>query len=490
MATRSIINSNFYQIVSVDTNGNPVTLSDLRLIPRGGALDGQVLAWDDANQTWHAVAPTSGPTGPRGPSGPAGATGPKGDTGATGASGPTGPIGPQGPTGATGATGPKGDTGATGAQGPQGAQGPKGNQGDTGAQGATGPAGPQGPSGPAGATGAQGPKGDKGDTGAQGPQGATGATGATGAQGPQGPIGPSGPKGDTGPQGPAGNDAPYYSGTIDPNDYPPGSPVYEASVDAIYFQINATDHIIDVWYKSNLPNQWTIDQISLGAGVVRTIASDGGTPRDGDIGFISGTGITIVDNGDDTFTLNSSGVGNPAEWYSGAVDPTATTPAGSETGNYYYQSTSKQIFLLVSGSADDGDAVWERQQDFETAIQNIAETVSHEFLYGEGVPTTNTPANAVLGNFYVSITTQEVYLCTGGTVADNNLVWEPQTGLEELIDLRADTQISRNIGSNSDSVLRADSSTTYPYLPTASYLATNPNNDNAQPGWSFGLTVV
>ena len=491
MATRSIINSNFYQIVSVDTNGNPVTLSDLRLIPRGGALDGQVLAWDDANQTWHAVAPTSGPTGPQGPAGPAGAQGPKGDTGNTGASGPTGPIGPQGPTGATGATGPKGDTGAAGATGPQGPQGPKGNQGDTGAQGPTGATGAQGPEGPAGATGSQGPKGDKGDTGDQGPQGATGATGATGPQGPQGPIGPSGPKGDTGPQGPAGDDAPYYSGTIDPNDYAAGTPVYEASVDAIYFQINATEHIINVWYKSNLPNQWIIDQLSLGSNIVRSIAADGGTARSGEIGFISGTGITIVDNGDDTFTLNGNGGdGNPAEWYSGAADPTATTPAGSVTGNYFYQSTSKQIFLMVSGSADAGDAVWERQQDFETAIQSIAETVSHEFLYGDGLPTSNTPAAAVLGNFYVDIESQQVFLCTGGTVADNNLVWEPQTGLEELIDLRADTQIARNIGSNSDSILRADSSTTYPYLPTASYLATNPNDDDAQPGWEVWIDGV
>lgn len=488
MATRSIINSNFYQIVSVDTNGNPVTLSNLRLIPRGGALDGQVLAWDDANQTWHAVAPTSGPQGTTGPAGPAGAQGPKGDTGNTGASGPTGPIGPQGPTGTTGATGPKGDTGATGATGPQGAQGPKGNQGDTGAQGTTGATGAQGPEGPAGATGAQGAKGDKGDTGDQGPQGATGATGATGAQGPQGPIGPSGPKGDTGAQGPAGDDAPYYSGTIDPNDYAAGTPVYEASVDAIYFQINATEHIINVWYKANLPNQWIIDELSLGANIVRSISADGGTARSGDIGFISGTGITIVDNGDETFTLNgSNSTGNPAEWYSGAADPTATTPTGSVTGNYFYQSTSKQIFLLVSGSADDGDAVWERQQNFETAIQGISEVVSHAFLYGDGLPTTNTPAEAVVGNFYVDILSQQVFLCTEGTVADNNLVWEPQTGLEELIDLRADTQIARNIGSNSDSILRADSSTTYPYLPTASYLATNPNNDNAQPGWSFWI---
>ena len=486
MATRSIINSNFYQIVSVDTNGNPVTLSNLRLIPRGGALDGQVLAWDDANQTWHAVAPTSGPQGPTGPAGPAGSQGPKGDTGNTGASGPTGPIGPQGPTGATGATGPKGDTGATGATGPQGPIGPKGNQGDTGAQGPTGATGAQGPEGPAGARGVQGVKGDKGDTGDQGPQGATGATGATGAQGPQGPIGPSGPKGDTGPQGPAGDDAPYYSGTLDPNDFPAGSPVYEASVDAIYFQINATEHIINVWYKANLPNQWIIDQLSLGSNIVRSISADGGTPRSGEIGFISGTGITIVDNGDETFTLNgSNSTGNPAEWYSGASDPTATTPTGAVTGNYFYQSTSKQIFLLVSGSADDGDAVWERQQNFETAIQAISEVVSHEFLYGDGLPTTNTPAEAVVGNFYVDISSQQVFLCTGGSVADNNLVWEPQTGLEELIDLRADTQIARNIGSNSDSILRADSSTTYPYLPTASYLATNPNNDNSQPGWEI-----
>lgn len=325
MADRNIINSNFYQIVTVDSNGNPLTLSDLRLIPQGGAVDGQVLAWDSLNNTWTPVAATEGPQGPIGPTGP---QGPKGDTGATGAQGPqgvAGPIGPQGPAGPQGTTGATGATGAQGPQGPVGATGAKGDQGDTGPQGPAGAAGAQGPQGATGPAGAQGPKGDKGDTGAQGPQGPQGVPGAAGAigpigpagpqgaqgaigpAGPQGPVGntgPAGPVGATGAQGPAGATGPVgpagqqgntgpagptgatgatgpqgpvgpqgpkgdkgdpsniFSGTDNPNIFGPGTPVYTAPDGSIYFQINSTDHIVDAWYKANQPNQWIIDEFN------------------------------------------------------------------------------------------------------------------------------------------------------------------------------------------------------------------------------------
>jgi len=330
MADRNVINSNFYQIVTVDTNGNPLTLSDLRLIPQTGAVNGDVLAWDAVNNTW---APTLATAGPQGPIGPVGPIGPQGATGATGAQGPQGidgPIGPQGPAGPQGTTGATGATGAQGPAGPAGATGAKGTTGDTGPQGPAGTAGAQGPAGATGPAGAQGAKGDKGDVGPQGvagPQGAPGtagaigpqgpignqgAQGATGPAGPQGPVGntgPAGPVGATGAQGPQGNDGPVgpagqqgntgpagptgatgatgatgpqgpqgpqgekgdpsniFSGTDDPNVYGPGTPVYTAPDGSVYFQINATDHIVDAWYKSNQPNQWIIDAISGGGGV-------------------------------------------------------------------------------------------------------------------------------------------------------------------------------------------------------------------------------
>jgi len=330
MADRNVINSNFYQIVTVDTNGNPLTLSDLRLIPQGGATSGQVLAWDSTNGTWTPVAATSGAQGPQGPAGPVGPQGATGATGATGAQGVAGPIGPQGPAGPQGNTGATGATGAQGPAGPIGATGAKGATGDVGPQGATGATGAQGPAGADGATGPAGPKGDKGDTGAQGvagpqgapgtagaigpqgPQGNQGAQGATGPAGPQGPVGntgPAGPVGATGAQGPAGATGPVgpagqqgntgpagptgatgatgatgpqgpqgpqgekgdpsniFSGTDDPNIYGPGTPVYTAPDGSVYFQINSTDHIVDAWYKSNQPNQWIIDAISGGGGV-------------------------------------------------------------------------------------------------------------------------------------------------------------------------------------------------------------------------------
>lgn len=151
--------------------------------------------------------------------------------------GPQGPMGPKGDPGAVGPTGAKGATGATGATGPAG--------GPIGPTGATGPTGPPGSSGAVGATGGTGPTG---------PPGSPGAVGATGAIGPTGPsgtgtkvilfeganagfqllVGSPGPESETLPYVVAADGSVVgFAGTIDVNNLPAGTFVYQICVDVV-----------------------------------------------------------------------------------------------------------------------------------------------------------------------------------------------------------------------------------------------------------------
>lgn len=261
-------------------------------------------------------------------------------------------------------------TGQTGPAGPAGADSTV--PGPAGPQGPIGPAGEQGPAGadstvpgPAGPQGIQGVQGEVGPAGPAGATGATGPQGVAGADGATGPQGPAGPAGATGDTGAQG---------------PQGV-----------------------------------------AGPVGPQGPQGLTGATGPAGATGATGPV----GPEGPTGPSGVAGTPgSQWLSGSSAPTA---GQGVDGDFYLNTTSKEIFKKISGTwvlqmvlasggggaALPGDVVNAAGNVVASAYTAMAAVMSADegITYRFGPPSTLPPAS---NTWHVRPNNPRIYASDGG----------------------------------------------------------------------------